>query len=139
MTSPTRPFQNHPDANLVDGDMEISAGFTSPVIDCKFFTNVHWTVTYTDADSPVGVWSLQVADKNAAASFSNWPLLDTMVTIVTGDGVLTTDGTGVIDISGSGAGKFLINVNDPFGFLQLKYTFTSDGDADLAQIICGAR
>lgn len=136
MTSPTRPFQNHPDANLVDGDMEISAGFTSPVIDCKFFTNVHWTVTYTNADSPVGVWSLQVADENVVASFSNWPLLDAMFTNVTGDSALAT---GVIDISGSGPGKFLLNINDPFGFVRLKYTFTSDGDADLAQAICGAR
>lgn len=136
MISPTRPFQNNPDANLIDGDMSDSDDFTSPVVDCKFFKNVHWTINYTVTGVPIGVWSVQVADENLDASFSDYPLLATMVTFVTGDGALAA---GVIDISGVGAGKILLNINDPFGFVRVKYTFTSDGAGALAQIIGGAR
>ncbi len=124
--------------HILDGDMEL-ASLTPLGINCEHFKNVRFQIDYTDADSPVGVISLQVRETLLAdeTDFVNFPLVAGMITFVTGDGALASDGT--IDISGVGVGKILLNLNDPFGDMRIKYLRTSDGAADLLNVRVGAR
>lgn len=127
-----RPFNN---VKLVDaGDM--TGDVVSPVTDCIFHKQHTYDVRYTDADSPVGVLSVQVSDTNVAADFVNYPLTDDMVTIVSGDGALAS---GVVDISGVDPGRVLFNFIHPFGFSRFKYTSTSDGIADTVDVFGSAK
>ena len=115
----------------------MTADITPDGINCEHFSNIRFQIAYTGVNSPVGVISVQVRETKLDADFVDFPLVSSMVTIVTGDGVIAADGT--IDISGVAAGKILLNLNDPFGELRVKYTFGSAGTGDTMDIRVGAR
>ncbi len=128
-----RPFKQF--KFMDDGDM--TAHVVGTKTDCQFHENINYDFSYTVTGVPVGVLSVQVCNSGLDADFVDYPLLAAMFTKVTGDGAL--NGNGTIDISGVGAGRILININDPFGFVRPKYTFTSDGTGALINCIGGAK
>ena len=105
--------------------------------ECIFHDSIRYQIDYTDVGSPVGVISVQVCETGLDADFVDYPMTSDMITITTGDGAL--NGSGTIDISGVGAGKIMINIRDPFGFIRPKFTSSSGGTGDTITATSGAR
>lgn len=121
----------------IDVNAPMTADIVGQASRCKTLSNVRYDVTYTVTGVPVGVLSVQVCESGIEADFVNYPLLASMVTIVSGDGNLNAGGT--IDVSGIGAGRILLNMTDAFGFVRPKWKFTSDGTGAVMNIFGGAR
>ena len=116
------------------GTIDLSAdGQCTEVPNCHLLDRVWFDVTYTDADSPVGTFTVE-----SSIDGSNWDdveLTSDMIHGLAGDATLASDGG--IDIDGTAAGSFRIAVKDTPNHLRIAFEDTgAAGSGDTATVHC---